>query len=139
MNAELFYLTWVTILTGILWIPYILYRFARWGIADTVGYPSNAKPQSPWAARMMKAHANAVENLVIFAALVLVAHAAGISNALVVCACAVFFWARLVHAVAYTFSVPWVRTGAFVVRSEEHTSELQSLMRISYAVLCLKK
>src|SRR3546814_7847850 len=26
-----------------------------------------------------------------------------------------------------------------VVRSEEHTSELQSLMRISYAVLCLKK
>src|SRR3546814_8953123 len=28
---------------------------------------------------------------------------------------------------------PWIR------RSEEHTSELQSLMRISYAVFCLKK
>src|SRR3546814_3666411 len=28
--------------------------------------------------------------------------------------------------------------GATVVRSEEHTSELQSLMRISYAVFCLK-
>src|SRR3546814_7424417 len=27
----------------------------------------------------------------------------------------------------------------FVSRSEEHTSELQSLMRISYAVFCLKK
>src|SRR3546814_10223931 len=27
----------------------------------------------------------------------------------------------------------------FMVRSEEHTSELQSLMRISYAVFCLKK
>src|SRR3546814_2893372 len=27
----------------------------------------------------------------------------------------------------------------FVFRSEEHTSELQSLMRISYAVFCLKK
>src|SRR3546814_1567479 len=27
----------------------------------------------------------------------------------------------------------------FVMRSEEHTSELQSLMRISYAVFCLKK
>src|SRR3546814_1068682 len=26
-----------------------------------------------------------------------------------------------------------------VIRSEEHTSELQSLMRISYAVICLKK
>src|SRR3546814_6572524 len=29
--------------------------------------------------------------------------------------------------------------GALVYRSEEHTSELQSLMRISYAVFCLKK
>src|SRR3546814_5122544 len=29
--------------------------------------------------------------------------------------------------------------GGLVDRSEEHTSELQSLMRISYAVLCLKK
>src|SRR3546814_4397826 len=28
---------------------------------------------------------------------------------------------------------------AYLVRSEEHTSELQSLMRISYAVFCLKK
>src|SRR3546814_2953600 len=28
---------------------------------------------------------------------------------------------------------------AYSVRSEEHTSELQSLMRISYAVFCLKK
>src|SRR3546814_3123087 len=27
----------------------------------------------------------------------------------------------------------------FAIRSEEHTSELQSLMRISYAVFCLKK
>src|SRR3546814_8891145 len=30
-------------------------------------------------------------------------------------------------------------SGAEVLRSEEHTSELQSLMRISYAVFCLKK
>src|SRR3546814_4434035 len=32
-----------------------------------------------------------------------------------------------------------VRLGLAVLRSEEHTSELQSLMRISYAVFCLKK
>src|SRR3546814_8417058 len=31
------------------------------------------------------------------------------------------------------------RTAAVRARSEEHTSELQSLMRISYAVFCLKK
>src|SRR3546814_6509050 len=34
---------------------------------------------------------------------------------------------------------PNVRLTAFGDRSEEHTSELQSLMRISYAVFCLKK
>src|SRR3546814_10026617 len=34
---------------------------------------------------------------------------------------------------------PMRQTRAFPARSEEHTSELQSLMRISYAVFCLKK
>src|SRR3546814_5714543 len=32
-----------------------------------------------------------------------------------------------------------MQMGSYVARSEEHTSELQSLMRISYAVFCLKK
>src|SRR3546814_9798251 len=32
-----------------------------------------------------------------------------------------------------------IKLGADGARSEEHTSELQSLMRISYAVFCLKK
>src|SRR3546814_4678215 len=35
--------------------------------------------------------------------------------------------------------IPREFRGAQVLRSEEHTSELQSLMRISYAVFCLKK
>src|SRR3546814_4532198 len=34
---------------------------------------------------------------------------------------------------------PTVKIGNNVMRSEEHTSELQSLMRISYAVFCLNK
>src|SRR3546814_53554 len=33
----------------------------------------------------------------------------------------------------------WYDKPHYLVRSEEHTSELQSLMRISYAVFCLKK
>src|SRR3546814_7532779 len=36
-------------------------------------------------------------------------------------------------------AVPAVHLPAHRLRSEEHTSELQSLMRISYAVFCLKK
>src|SRR3546814_7558779 len=37
------------------------------------------------------------------------------------------------------FDVPYEFSDASLQRSEEHTSELQSLMRISYAVFCLKK
>ena len=113
MKPELVYLVSVTALTGLLWIPYILDRIAVWGLADTVGYPANPKPQSAWAARLMKAHANAVENLVVFAALVLAAHAAGVGNSATATACLVYFWARVVHVLAYTFALPWVRTLAF--------------------------
>jgi uncharacterized MAPEG superfamily protein len=70
---------------------------------------------APWAERMKAAHYNAVENLVVFAALVLVANAAGISNDTTVLACKLYFWARLVHLLVYTFGIPWVRTLAFAV------------------------
>jgi uncharacterized MAPEG superfamily protein len=115
MKTELAYLTWVTILTGLLWVPYVLDRISVRGIADTVGYPDAPKPQSAWAARLIKAHANAIENLVVFATLVLVAHAAGISNPVVAGAAAVYFWARLFHVVAYAFAIAWIRTLAFAV------------------------
>lgn len=114
MKTELQYLVYVTALTGLLWIPYVLDRFATWGIPDTVGYPENPKAQSPWARRLIKAHANAVENLVVFAALVLAAHAAGVSNGVTAGAAMLYFWARVVHVVAYTFAMPWVRTLGFV-------------------------
>jgi len=114
MKPELLYLVCVTLLTALMWMPYILDRMTVRGILDTVGYPDSPKPQSAWAKRMMSAHSNAVENLVIFAALVLAANAAGVSNSTTVLACAVYFWARVVHFLAYTFALPWIRTLAFV-------------------------
>src|SRR3546814_1843365 len=43
-------------------------------------------------------------------------------------------------AAGYLTTLPVLCLGLFApLRSEEHTSELQSLMRISYAVFCLKK
>lgn len=115
MKTELLYLSLVAAFTGLMWLPYILDRLAVRGLMDAVGYPENPKPQSPWAQRLMKAHANAVENLVVFAVLVLAAHALEVSSSAIASACAVYFWARVVHALAYTFAVPWVRTLAFTV------------------------
>src|SRR3546814_2524841 len=45
------------------------------------------------------------------------------------------------HGIAREDPYAWLRADNWreVMRSEEHTSELQSLMRISYAVFCLKK
>ena len=63
----------------------------------------------------MKAHSNAVENLVVFATLVLAAQALGVSNSVIASACVVYFWARVIHALAYTLAIPWVRTLAFAV------------------------
>ena len=101
MKTELFYLTLTAAFTGLLWVPYVLDRFFVRGIPATVGYPDNPKPQSPWAQRLKRAHANAVENLVVFAALVLAANALGITGGAIATAAIVYFWARVAHAVVY--------------------------------------
>src|SRR3546814_3341296 len=49
-------------------------------------------------------------------------------------------WALVQKAVAPdSMAISAISADVDVARSEEHTSELQSLMRISYAVFCLKK
>ena len=115
MKTELFYLALTAAFTGLLWVPYVLDRFFVWGIPDTVGYPANPKPQTAWADRLKKAHANAVENLVVFAALVLVANAAGITGKAIAMSAMIYFWARVAHAVVYAAGLPWLRTLAFTV------------------------
>lgn len=115
MKTELLYLILITAFTGLMWVPYIVNRLMVRGIADAVGYPENPKPQSPWAQRLMQAHANAVENLVIFAALVLAAHAVGVTGSAVAMASIVYFWARIAHAVCYMFAIPLLRTLTFAV------------------------
>src|SRR3546814_4910778 len=50
------------------------------------------------------------------------------------------YFGQLFASTAYIHSL-WItiKISAWTARSEEHTSELQSLMRISYAVFCLKQ
>jgi uncharacterized MAPEG superfamily protein len=114
MTSELMSLVWVTALTGVLWMPYILNTIGVRGLTDAVGYPADPKPLAAWAERLKCAHYNAVENLVVFAALVLVANAAGVSTETTVLACSIYFWARAVHVIAFTLGIPWLRTLAFV-------------------------
>ena len=114
MSPELTSLSWVAALAAIMWVPYVLNTIMVRGLVDAVGYPEDPKPLAPCAQRLKAAHYNSVENLVLFATLVLVANAAGISNDTTVLVCNVYFWARVVHVFAYTFGIPWVRTLAFL-------------------------
>lgn len=116
MTKELMWLTLTVILTGVLWLPYIGDRIMVRGLMGTMANPSrDDKPHSPWAQRLLFAHENAVENLVIFAPLVLILDVMGHSTQSTVIACAVYFWARLAHAIVYTLGVPVLRTLAFTV------------------------
>lgn len=115
MSSELMSLVWVVALQMVMWIPYILNTISVRGLVNAVGYPDDPPPLAPWADRMKKAHYNSVENLVVFAALVLVGNAAGISSETTVLACEIYFWARLAHFLLYTFAVPWGRTLAFAI------------------------
>jgi uncharacterized MAPEG superfamily protein len=113
MKSEMSSLVSVSTFTGLLWVPYVLNRMAVRGIASTVGYPADPPPLSPWAQRLRAAHANAVENLVVFAALVLAAQAVGVSTPLTSLASALYLWSRVAHAITYTLRVSWLRTVAF--------------------------
>ena len=116
MTKELLWLTLTVILTGLLWVPYIIDRIMVRGLMGAMANPSrHDKAQSPWAHRLYFAHTNAVENLIIFAPLVLILDAQGHSTETTVIACAVYFWARLVHVIVYTMGVPVLRTLAFAV------------------------
>jgi uncharacterized MAPEG superfamily protein len=61
----------------------------------------------------MRAHANAVENLVVFAPLVLMVELVGANSGVTAFGAALYFWARLIHYTVYTLGVPIVRTLSF--------------------------
>src|SRR5580704_17206371 len=116
MTPELFWLSLTVVLTGLLWVPYILNRLLVRGLLGAMANPTrDAKPHAPWATRLMFSHDNAVENLVIFAPLVLILAQLDYSTKWTVYACAVYFWARVAHLLVYTVGLPVFRTLAFTV------------------------
>jgi uncharacterized MAPEG superfamily protein len=108
-------LTLTAAVTALMWLPYILQRIVEHGLMPTVTYQADDKPIAAWAERAKRAHRNAVENLAVFAALVLVAHAIGATNAATATAATVYFWIRLAHYGLYTMGVPFGRTICFAI------------------------
>ena len=86
------------------------------GFAWGLGNRSEPAPgELPWAQRARRAHANLIENLLPFAALVLIAHVSGKANAMSGLGAQLFFWGRIAYTVAYIAGLtPW-RTVMFFV------------------------
>ena len=110
MSIELTYLALSAAIVGIAQFVYIPHRMLSWGLKDTMGYPDNPPVAPQWVQRAMKAHSNQVENLVVFAALVLVAGLSGISTEMTVFASMLYFWTRLIYHVCYVMGIPILRT-----------------------------
>lgn len=116
MTREIFWLTMSVVLTGLLWLPYIVDRIMVRGLMGALDNPKpKDKPQSNWAQRLYFAHTNAVDNLVLFAPLVLILDSRNVSTTLTATACAVYFWARLAHAAVYAAGIPVLRTLTFTI------------------------
>ena len=80
MSDELTFLTYVVLLTALLWVPYILNQISAQGLVNAVGYQDNPAALASWAQRLKAAHYNAAENLVVFAPLVIIVEILQISS-----------------------------------------------------------
>jgi len=116
MTTDLTYLALTALLTGSLWIPYVVCQVMTNGPLEPKNYTDPAqRPMPLWGQRANRMHVNAVESFAPFAALVLVAHAAGRADAAVTFWAMSFFWVRLVHAIVYLLGIAYVRTVIFVL------------------------
>jgi uncharacterized MAPEG superfamily protein len=115
MSTDLTLLVWAVALTFVQCIIAVLGAQSQVGLPALAGNRDNLPPMTRWADRAARAHRNMLESLVLFAALVLVAHAAGKENSITTLGCGLFFWARLVYVPVYLIGVPWVRTGVWAV------------------------
>ena len=84
LSPELTFLLWAVALTFIQLIISLLGATQQHGLTTLAGNRENIGSTSGWAGRAQRAHRNMLENLVLFAVLVIVAHIAGISNELTV-------------------------------------------------------
>ena len=118
MTTELRFLVFTAILTGSLWIPVVIgYGLSRGPLKPGDYKVAPTTPLPDWVNRANRAHMNAVESFAPFAAIILTAHALSIHSSVTAGAAAVYFGARLVHAVVHIggVSLLMIRTLIFTV------------------------
>lgn len=113
MKPEMMLLVWAVLLAFVQMLVAVAGATSQVGLPALAGNREGLATCTGWAGRAARAHHNMLESLVLFAALVLVAVAAGKTNANTLLGAQIFFWARLVYAVVYIAGVPWLRTAVW--------------------------
>lgn len=115
MPIELQLLVWTVALAAVQMLVAVSGATLQVGLPTLAGNREGLPELTGWAGRAARAHRNLLESIVLFAALVLVAHATGRTNELTALGAQLFFWGRVAHAVIYVLGLPWVRTLAWLV------------------------
>lgn len=115
MSPDLKYLLFSVILTFGQMLVAAMGANQAVGINTLAGNREGLPEIKGWAGRAKRAHLNMVENMVLFAALVLIAAVAGKANAMTAMGAAIFFWGRVAYAVIYVAGITWLRTAAWFV------------------------
>lgn len=115
MKPELMLVIWAALLTFVQMLIAATGATLQLGLPTLAGNREGLAPCTGWAGRAARAHHNMLESLVLFAALVLVAVAAGKTNATTLLGAQLFFWARVAYAAVYLAGIPWLRTGVWLV------------------------
>jgi len=116
LSSEVYMLVLTTVFTSLLWAPHILQRIIEMKPYAAFRDPGHDVPtQAAWARRNIRAHTNAVENLVIFATLVIVLEMTGANSALTGSAATIYFISRVAHVIVYILAVPWLRTPIYLL------------------------
>jgi uncharacterized MAPEG superfamily protein len=115
MKPELMLLAWAVLLAFVQMLVAVSGHTLQVGLPALAGNREGVPPATGWAGRAARAHRNMIENLVLFAALILIATLSNRTDSMTLLGAQIFFWARLVYAFVYLAGIPWLRTGVWFV------------------------
>lgn len=115
MSPDLKYLLFSVILTFVQMLVAVTFANLAVGLPTLAGNREGLGDLPGIGGRARRAHLNMLENIVLFAALVLIAAVGGKANAMTAMGAMIFFWGRLAYAIIYVAGIPWLRTGAWAV------------------------
>ena len=109
MSVELLMLLYSALLLLVIILVQAALGISQNGLMAQAGSRDSLPEPTVLRQRLQRLSANMQENLVIFAVVVLVASAAGVSNDATALGASVFFYARVAHAIIYAFGWPVIR------------------------------